>query len=90
MSRLDKEVQNILNAFDVGEVQRASDLKERKVRHQQYAEGTFKGDARSNIRLSSKDIRGLQKKAFAEGIPYRTLVAGILHEYTEGSLHEDR
>lgn len=90
MSRLDKEVRNILNAFDAGELQRAPDFKEQKVRHQQYAEGIFSKDDHSNIRLSSKDIRGLQKKAFAEGIPYQTLVASILHEYTEGGLHEDQ
>lgn len=90
MSKLDKEVQKILDAFDAGEYQRAPDFKERRVRPQQYAEGTFKKDARINIRLSSKDVRGLQKKALAEGIPYRTLVASILHKYAEGRLHEDR
>ncbi|MCA1806168.1 MAG: hypothetical protein LC646_12805 [Xanthomonadaceae bacterium] len=46
-------------------------------------------DARINIRLSSKDLRGLQKKALAEGIPYQTLVASILHKYVEGRLHEN-
>jgi predicted DNA binding CopG/RHH family protein len=50
----------------------------------------FKKDARINIRLCSKDLRGLQKKALAEGIPYQTLVASILHKYVEGRLYEDR
>lgn len=90
MSRLDKEEQDILNAFDADELSRAPEFEERKARHQQYAEGMFKKDARINIRLSSKDLRGLQKKALAEGIPYQTLVASILHKYVEGRLHEDR
>lgn len=90
MSRLDKEVQNILDAFDAGEFQQAPDFKERKVQHPQYAEAMFNKDARINIRLSSKDLQGLQKKALAEGIPYRILVASILHKYAEGRLHEDR
>ncbi len=51
-------------------------------------EAMFKKDARINIRISSKDLRGLQKKALAEGIPYQPLVASILHKYVEGRLHE--
>lgn len=89
MSRLDKEEQEILDAFDAGELQRSPDFEHRKAQHQQYAEAMFKKDARINIRLSSKDLRGLQKKALAEGIPYQTLVASILHKYVEGRLRED-
>lgn len=90
MSRLNKEEQDILDAFDAGELRRATDIEDRNTRHQQYADAMFKKDARINIRLSSKDLRGLQKKALAEGIPYQTLVASILHKYVEGRLHEDR
>ncbi|TWI77453.1 putative DNA binding CopG/RHH family protein [Desulfobotulus alkaliphilus] len=90
MSRLDEEEQEIMDAFNAGELQRVSDFEEKKELHQRYAEGMFKKDARINIRLSSKDLRGLQKKALAEGIPYQTLVASILHKYVEGRLHEDR
>lgn len=90
MSKLDQEEQEILDAFDAGDLQQAPDFEDRKARHQQYAEAMFKKDARINIRLSSKDLRGLQKKALSEGIPYQTLVASILHKYVEGRLHEDR
>ena len=48
----------------------------------------FKKDARISIRLSSKDLRGLQKQALAEGIPYQTLISSILHKYVEGRLSE--
>ncbi len=50
----------------------------------------FREDARINIRLSSRDLRALQKKALAEGVPYQTLVASILHKYVEARLHEER
>lgn len=56
--------------------------------HKEYAEATLRKDARINIRLSSRDLRGLQKRALAEGIPYQTLVASILHKYVEGRLRE--
>jgi predicted DNA binding CopG/RHH family protein len=90
MSRLDKEEQEILDAFDTGDLKLSPDSEDRKLRHQQYVEAMFKKDARINIRLSSKDLRGLQKKALAEGIPYQTFLASILHKYVEGRLHEDR
>ena len=90
MSRLDKEEQDILDAFDAGELERVPRFEEIRFQHQRYADAMFKKDARINIRLSSKDLRGLQKKALMEGIPYQTLVASILHKYVEGRLHEDR
>jgi predicted DNA binding CopG/RHH family protein len=90
MSKFDEEEQEILDAFNADELFRAPDVEARKMRHQQYAEAMFKKDARINIRLSSRDLRGLQKKALSEGIPYQTLVASIIHKYVEGRLHEDR
>jgi predicted DNA binding CopG/RHH family protein len=90
MSRLDQEERDLLEAFEEGKLKRVPNATSTQQRHQQYAEAMFKKDARINIRLSSKDLRGLQKKALAEGIPYQTLVASILHKYVEGRLHEDR
>jgi predicted DNA binding CopG/RHH family protein len=89
MNKLDKEESEILEAFESGKVKRAKDSSGIQKRHQKYAEAMFKKDARINIRLPSKDLRGLQKKALAEGIPYQTLVASILHKYIEGRLHEN-
>jgi len=88
MTKLDQEESEILEAFESGKVKRSKDAAETQKRHQQYAEAMFRKDARINIRLPSKDLRGLQKKALAEGIPYQTLVASILHKYVEGRLHE--
>ena len=89
MTKLDLEESEILEALESGKVKRAKDSSDIQKRHQQYAESMFKKDARINIRLTSKDLRGLQKKALAEGIPYQTLVASILHKYVEGRLHEN-
>ncbi|MEO7917551.1 MAG: CopG family antitoxin [Dokdonella sp.] len=89
MSRLDQEEQEILTAFDAGDVKRSKGAAQTQKRHQEYAEAMFKKDARINIRLPSKDLRGLQKKALAEGIPYQTLVASVLHKYLEGRLQEN-
>ena len=89
MSKLDQEELEILEAFEAGKLKRSKGAEKIRHQHQEYADAMFKKDARINIRLASKDLRGLQKKALAEGIPYQTLVASILHKYVEGRLHEN-
>ncbi len=90
MSRLDQNERELLEAFEAGELKQAPNAADMRKRHREYAEAMFRKDARINIRLSSRDLRGLQKKALAEGIPYQTLAASILHKYVEGRLREDR
>jgi len=89
MKKLDQEESEILEAFESGKLKRVKGASDIRKRHQLYAEAMFKKDARINIRLTSKDLRGLQKKALSEGIPYQTLVASILHKYVEGRLREN-
>ena len=88
MSKLSSEEREVLEAFEKGKLKRSKKAANTQKRHQEYAEAMFKKDARINIRLSSKDLRGLQKRALAEGIPYQTLIASILHKYVEGRLNE--
>ena len=51
-------------------------------------ENTFKKDKRINIRLSSHDLAGIQKKALQKGIPYQALISGLIHQYVEGDIQE--
>jgi len=88
MTKLDKEEREILEAFESGKLKHAKDAVDIQIKHKEYAEAMLRKDARINIRISSKDLRGLQKKALAEGIPYQTLVASVLHKYVEGRLQE--
>jgi predicted DNA binding CopG/RHH family protein len=88
MTRLDKEEQEILDAFESGNIKRSKNAKQTQKQHQSYAEAMVRKDSRINIRLSSKDLRSLQKKALAEGIPYQTFVASILHKFVEGRLQD--
>ena len=52
------------------------------------ADNTFKKDRRINIRLSEHDIVGIQKVAANRGIPYQSLISGLIHEFVEGDLVE--
>lgn len=85
--QLDKEEQELLEAFESGEFQ--SDLTpSRKEFIEQSAAQTFKKDKRINIRISGRDLVAIQRRALEEGLPYQTLVASILHKYVSGSLYD--
>jgi predicted DNA binding CopG/RHH family protein len=43
-------------------------------------------DRRLNIRLSSKVLDAIQKRALVEGLPYQTLISSLLHKYALGRL----
>jgi predicted DNA binding CopG/RHH family protein len=52
------------------------------------AYNTFKKDRRINIRLSEHNIVGIQKVAVKRGIPYQSLISGLIHQFVEGDLVE--
>ncbi|VAX06680.1 conserved hypothetical protein [hydrothermal vent metagenome] len=85
--KLDKEEQEILDAYESGEFESVM-TDERKKSIEQTAAATFKKDKRINIRLSGRDLSAIQRRASKEGIPYQTLVASILHKYVSGSLYD--
>lgn len=86
MKKLDAEELEIAEAFESGRLKRAANPKGEIKRHRAYAAATFKKDSRINIRISSKDLRALQKRALSEGLPYQTLIASVLHKFAEGRL----
>lgn len=88
MSKLEKDEKAPLDSVEAGEWRSAPDREREVARYRDYAAATFKKDRRFNIRISSKDLAALQKRALREGIPYQTLVASILHKYVSGRLRE--
>lgn len=88
MSKLSSEEKEILDAFEGGRLKRVKNQRQEIARHRKAAAATFAKDSRINIRLSSKDLRALQKRALAEGIPYQTLVSSVLHKFVEGQMVE--
>ena len=49
---------------------------------------TFREDRR--LKYPVVDLGAIQKRALAEGLPYRTLIASLLHKYESGRLEEIR
>lgn len=85
--KLSKEEKEILKDFEAGEFKSVLTSKRKKT-IQASAEKTFKKDKRINIRISSRDLESLQRRALEEGIPYQTLVSSVLHKYVSGSLRD--
>ena len=85
--QLDEEELSLLSAFEADEFE--SDLtNSRKKYLAESAEAVFKKDKRINIRISSRDLAALQRRALEEGLPYQSLVASVLHKYVSGSLRD--
>ncbi len=71
----------LVKSYERGEWKSVNRVKLQKKRYAGYAELTFKKDKRLNIRISSKDLEGIQKIAIEEGMPYQTLISSIIHKY---------
>ena len=82
------EEKEILNALENGEIELESPSTDLLKKLSEASENTFKKDKRINIRLSSHDLVGIQRKASRRGVPYQALISGLIHQYVEGDLVE--
>ncbi|MCK4917093.1 MAG: hypothetical protein KAS51_02620 [Candidatus Omnitrophica bacterium] len=84
--KYDKEEKYILDALESGKLQLSKPSKMEIEAIKTAADNTFKKDRRITIRLYDHDLIGIQKKAMEMGIPYQTLISGLIHRYIEGEL----
>jgi len=84
--KYDKEEKYILDALESGKMKLSTPSKKEIEAIKATADNTFKKDKRITIRLYAHDFIGMQKKAMEMGIPYQTLISGIIHRYIEGEL----
>jgi predicted DNA binding CopG/RHH family protein len=69
----------ILDSFEKGEWVPVKNLPRRRAELMKYARNTLKKDKR---------LTEIQRKAVSEGLPYRTYVSSIIHEFIGGRLRE--
>lgn len=81
--------QEILASFERGEWKPVRNQKGEIARLRAVAEATLLKNKRVNIRISSRDLEGLQARAAEEGVPYQTLMASVLHKFVSGRLVEN-
>ena len=84
--KLDQEEKEILKAYEAGKLKTSKPSQKELDAIKAAAESTFNKDKRVTIRLYDHDFKGIQKKALQMGLPYQTLISGIIHRYIEGDL----
>ena len=84
--KLDREEVKILQDFERGELTSINNFKDAKRQLEEAAREFLQKDKRINIRISSRDLNNLQKKAAKEGMPYQTLISSTLHKFVTGKL----
>ncbi len=84
--KLDEEERELLASYDANEWESVGNKAEKTQNYSVYARATFKKDKRVNIRISSKDLEAIQKRALEEGLPYQTLMSSVLHKFVSGRL----
>ena len=86
--KIDAKEKDLLESVERGEWKSTGDGTQKRARYARYAKATFRKDRRLNIRLSSKDLEAIKKRALAEGLPYQTLISSLIHKYASGYLKE--
>ena len=86
--KLDEEELQILGDFERGEFESLQNFRAEKRSLEAAARRTLKKDKRINIRISSRDLEKLQKRAVMDGVPYQTLISSTLHKFVTGKLKE--
>ena len=86
--KYDREEQELIDAYERGILDAKTPTKQEIARIRLMARNTFRKDRRITIRLYEHDLKGIQKRAMEKGIPYQTLISGMIHQYVEGDLVE--
>ena len=84
--KYNKEEKYILDALEKDEIKLSSPSNKEIESIKKAANSTFKKNRRITIRLYDHDFLGIQKKAMKMGIPYQTLISGVIHRYIEGDI----
>ena len=86
--KYDKEEQELIDAYERGDLKTTTPSRQEINKIKAMARNTFRKDRRITIRLYEHDLKGIQKRAMEKGIPYQTLISGMIHQYVEGDLIE--
>ena len=81
MKKPDAFEQEILAAYEKGELKSTSPSRAKLAKFKAAASATFLKEKRINIRISTPDLMDIQDRPLEEGMPYQTLIASVLHKY---------
>lgn len=88
MKKPDAFEQEVLAAYEKGELKSTLPSKAKLAKFKAAASATFLKEKRINIRISTPDLMDIQARELEEGMPYQTLIASVLHKYVSGRFVE--
>jgi predicted DNA binding CopG/RHH family protein len=77
---LDDEEQEILDAYEAGELVTIAKPKQEAAKAKAAARATLNKTMNISIRISKRDLYKLRAKAIEEGLPYQTYASSVLHK----------
>jgi len=86
--KLDKEEKEIEKALSSGKLKSVPNVKREIARAQAAAKASLDKTKNVNLRISQGDLWKIKAKAGEKGLPYQTLMASLIHQYTNGRLIE--
>ena len=87
-SDLDQYEREILELYETDKLVPVENQAAEIERLREAARATLREDRRVNIRMTSRDLEELRKRAVIEGIPYQTLISSVLHKFVNGRLKD--
>lgn len=85
-AQLDSYEQELNDAIESGQVREVQDMEEEKKRIINIFREAARKDRRVSLRLNDRDLDAIQARAAANGLPYQTLIATILHQVAIGKV----
>jgi predicted DNA binding CopG/RHH family protein len=70
MNNFDPEEKEILEALEMGKLERPENAEREIAEHRKTAEATFRKNASIPIHIAPKDLRALQVRAMRKGVSY--------------------
>ena len=84
--KLTESEQKIADLYQEGEIALVKPRKTVLKKLATTADNTFRKDRRINIRLCEHNMVGIQRVATSKGVPYQTLISGLIDQFVEGDL----
>jgi predicted DNA binding CopG/RHH family protein len=84
--KLDKEEAMLEKEIENGEWVAVPDMEREIAEMRMHAHNSMSKNKKINLRLSDWDYNKIKVKAVQEGLPYQTLISGLIHKYLTGQL----
>ena len=85
---LDSEEQEILNAFEKGNLKSVPDAEQKLREAREAARNTLDKKRQIRLSLTERDFHIVYAKAVEQGLSYPVLLSNIVHKYLTGQLVE--